>query len=209
MTKDNGVTPDQESPSAVGETRLSKSVTINKYKQLEAQEDKRAIAAFIVERFDERYFNPVMNSCSKHGFTMMAVGCLVIETLESFYQGWHSSKGKEPFMKFFERQKNQGGPLGVFANHEIKFHDNIRNGILHQAETKGGWKIRRSGVLLDLNDTTINAECFIRELKKSVAQYANRLQTDPDPVLWRNFKKKMERVCKNCGRDNAVAHNKS
>ena len=199
---------EDKASSSVHDTRLSKSVTVDKYKKLETQEDKRAIAAFIVERFDERYFDPVISSSSKHGFTMMAVGCLVIEALESFYQGWHSSKDKKPFKKFFERQKNQGRPLGVFANHEIKFHDNIRNGILHQAETKGGWKIRRSGVLLDLNDTTINAECFIRELRKAVAEYANRLQTDPDPVLWHNFKKKMKQVCDNCERDSAAVPNK-
>lgn len=54
---------------SVGDTELSTSVTVDKYKQLEAQGDKPAIAAFIVERFDERYFNPVMNSCSKHGIT--------------------------------------------------------------------------------------------------------------------------------------------
>lgn len=161
--------PRHNSSRSIGETKLSTSVTVDKYKQFEEQENKQAIAAFIVERFDERYFNPVMNSPSKHGFTMMAVGCLVIEALESFYQGWHFSNDKKPFKKFFERQNSQGRPLGVFANHEIKFHDNIRNGILHQAETKGGWKVRRAGLLLDLNARSINADCFIRELRKTVA----------------------------------------
>jgi len=191
---------------SVGETRLSKSVTVDKYKQLEEQEDKQAIAAFIVERFDERYFNPVMNSSSKHGFTMMAVGCLVIETLESFYHGWHDSSKKYPFDKFFERQHAEGKSLGVFAGDAIKFHQNIRNGILHQAETKGGWKIRRSGDLLDLDGKTINADRFIRELRKMVAEYADQLHADP--ILWANFKKKMKRVCANCERGDVPVSNK-
>lgn len=207
MTKDDGLTPNHKSFKSVGETKLSKSVTVDKYRQLEELEDKRSLAAFIVERFDERYFNPVMNSSSKHGFTMMAVGCLVIEALESFYQGWHLSNDKKPFKKFFERQKAQDRPLGAFANHEIKFHDNIRNGILHQAETKGGWKIRRAGVLLDLSGRSINADCFIRELRKAVAEYASQLQVDPDPTLWKNFKKKMKRVCENCEPDAAAVGN--
>ena len=190
---------------SVGETKLSASVTVGKYKQLEQQENKPAIAAFIVERFDERYFNPVMNSSSKHGFTMMAVGCLVIETLESFYHGWHDSSGKNPFDKFFERQHAEGKSLGVFAGDAIKFHQNIRNGILHQAETKDGWKIRRSGDLLDLNGKTINAARFIRELRKMVAEYAGQLHTDP--ILWKNFKKKMKRVCANCERGDAAVSN--
>jgi hypothetical protein len=190
---------------SVGDTKLSKSVTVDKYKQLEEQEDKQAIAAFIVERFDERYFNPVMNSSSKHGFTMMAVGCLVIEALESFHHGWRDSSGKNPFDKFFKRQHAEGKSLGVFAGDAIKFHQNIRNGILHQAETKGGWKIMRSGDLLDLNGKTINADRFIRELRKIVVEYADQLHTDP--ILWANFKKKMKRVCANCERGSAPVPN--
>lgn len=207
MTRTIIVIPRHNSSRSVGETKLSTSVTVDKYKQFEEQENKQAIAAFIVERFDERCFNPVMNSPSKHGFTMMAVGCLAIEALESLYQGWHFSNDKKPFKKFLERQKAQGRPLGVFANHEIKFHDNIRNGILHQAETKGGWKVRRAGLLLDLNARSINADCFIRELRKTVAEYASQLQVDPDPALWKNFKKKMKRVCENCEPDVAAVVN--
>ncbi len=197
---------EDEASRSDGNTQLSKSVTVIRYKQLEQQENKHAIAAFIVERFDERYFNPVMNSSSKHGFTMMAVGCLVIEALESFYRGWLDSSKKYPFDNFFNRQHAEGKSLGVFAGDAIKFHQNIRNGILHQAETKGGWKIRQSGDLLDLNGKTINADRFIRELQKMVAEYAHQLHTDP--VLWANFKKKMKQVCDNCERDSAAVPNK-
>lgn len=152
---------------SVGETRLSTSVTVNKYKQLEQQEDKQAIAAFIVERFDERYFNPVMNSSSKHGFTMMAVGCLVIETLESFYQGLLDTKGhsRRMFTDFFARET----PLKPFGNVGDFFTD-IRCGILHQAEIRGGWRITRKidAPLLDSVDKIINTELFIRELRVAV-----------------------------------------
>lgn len=205
MTKDNGVTPDQESPRSVGETRLSKSITIDKYKQLEAQEDKQAIAAFIVERFDERYFNPVMNSCSKHGFTMMAVGCVVIETLESFYQGLEDTKHKsgEMFAAFFERETS----LKQFRN-VATFYQDVRCGILHQAEVRGGWRItRKNGApLLDEDEKTINAELFISGLRAAVLEYVLQLQADPK--LWGNLKNKMKQVCANCERDNVVAQNK-
>lgn len=191
---------------SIEETQLSKRVTVDDYKQFEKHADKQAIAAFIVERFDERYFNPVMNSSSKHGFTMMAVGCLVIEALESFRQGWldtdNSGKKQEekvyPFNKFFQ----QPSELSAFNAISVEFYKNIRCGILHQSEARGGWRIRRSGVLLDLENKTINAELFIQALRNAVVEYACQLQTDPD--LWENLKKKMKQVCENCERDSAA-----
>jgi hypothetical protein len=199
-----------ESSCSSSDTKLSASVTVGKYKQLEAQEDKQAIAAFIVERFDERYFNPVMNSCSKHGFTMMAVGCLVIEAFESFRQGWldtdNSGKKPEdkvyPFSRFFERSSE----FSAFNDGKVEFYKYIRCGILHQAEVRGGWRIRRVGALLDLENKTINAERFIQALRNEVVEYACQLQTNPD--LWENLKKKMKQVCDNCERDSAAVPNK-
>ena len=197
--------PKHKSPRPVGETKLSKLVTLDKYKQLEAQENKVAIAAFIVERFDERYFNPVMNSCSKHGFTMMAVGCLVIETLESFYQGLEDTrhKSREMFSAFFERETS----LKQFRN-VATFYQDVRCGILHQAEVLGGWRItRRNGApLLDEDEKTINTELFIRGLRAAVLEYVLQLQADPE--LWENLKNKMKQVCANCGWVNAAVQNK-
>lgn len=203
------VIQEDKASTSAGDTRLSKSVTVDEYKQLEAQEDKRAIAAFIVARFDERYFNPVMNSCSKHGFTMMAVGCLVIEALESFRQGWldtDNSRKKQdekvyPFSKFFQ----QPSELSDFNAISKEFYEDIRCGILHQAEARGGWRIRRVGVLLDRKNKAINAELFILALKNAVAEYALQLQTDPG--LWENLKKKMKQICANCDADAAAAAN--
>lgn len=68
-------------------TRLSSSVTVAKYRALEAAADRRELAHFVRDRFDERYFIPIESSRNKHGFAALAIACLVIETLESFYQG--------------------------------------------------------------------------------------------------------------------------
>jgi hypothetical protein len=183
---------------SVGDTKLSNSVTVDRYKQLEKAEDKAAIAAFIVERFDERYFAPVMNPDSKHGFTMLAVGCLVIEALESFYQGLEDTKGSSSkmFCDFFARDT----PLKPFGR-VTTFYSDIRCGILHQAEVRGGWRITRkqSAPLLDEIGMVINAELFIQGLKNAVSAYARLLLTDPQ--LWANFKNKMRKVCENCERN--------
>ena len=42
-------------------TKLSSSTNVAEYRTLEAADDKAALGRFIVERFDERYFQPIMN----------------------------------------------------------------------------------------------------------------------------------------------------
>ena len=51
--------------------------------------DRAKIADGIHRRFLERYLDPVSEPSKKrHGFTIMAVACLMIEALESFRRGW-------------------------------------------------------------------------------------------------------------------------
>jgi hypothetical protein len=175
-------------------TLLSASTTVDRYKELAKADDRAALGRFIVERFDERYFLPVCNSNSKHGFTLMAIACLVIETLESFYQGRADTKrmGKKMFREFF----NRNNAFCAFAQNGDWFYTDIRCGILHQAETCRGWKIRRNGALLNSQSKTINATEFLSQLKKAVKQYATEIQSDD--ALWENFLKKMDAICTNC-----------
>lgn len=181
-------------------TKLTKTITVARYRELEKAGDRAALGEFIIERFHERYFEPIVDAPTRHGFTLMAIGCLVIEALQCFYEGRKDSKGKggkgesgAMFDAFFKRQTD----LKIFAEGKKGwFYKDIRCGILHQAETVGGWRVRRSGKLLDTAEHTINAKRFIGLLQASVADYANQFQTDDE--LWKKFCKKMDAVCKNC-----------
>jgi hypothetical protein len=180
-------------------TKLTKTVTVAEYGELEAAGDRAACGRFIVERFHERYFEPTVDAPTRHGFTLMAIGCLVIEALECFYEGEADSDGKSKAMfgRFFERPTG----LEVFGGGKNWFYKQIRCGILHQAETTGGWRILRSGPLLDEAQRVINARRFIDLLRAAVADHARQLEkTNDDDVLWKNFRKKMDAVCKNCER---------
>lgn len=176
------------------DVRLSTSMTVARYRALEQAGDRHALARFILERFDERYFRPVEDSSSKHGFALMAIGCLVIEALESFYQGLPDTTGKSAEM--FRRFLNRDTPLNVFGSGNDWFYRNVRYGILHQAETREGWRILRVGALLDAPARTINAARFLRRLRKQVNEYSNQLVKDDD--CWERFKIKMQAVCSNC-----------
>lgn len=175
-------------------TKLSSSTTVSRYRELVKNGDKATLSKFIIERFDERYFRPVETSDNKHGFALMTIACLVIETLESFYQGRSDTKGKarQMFEEFFKRDKR----FEIFQSEDNWFFRDIRCGILHQAETRGGWKISRCGSMLDKRNKIINATAFLRQLRKSVESYASELQKNE--VLWESFCKKMDAICVNC-----------
>lgn len=175
-------------------TKLSSSTTVAYYKKLEAANDRKAVGQFFVERFDERYFRPIEDSSSKHGFAVLAVACLAIETLESFYQGRPNTKNAstQMFRDFLVRDT----ALKILAGGNDWFYKDIRCGILHQSESLGGWRVLRSGPLLDAQAKTLNATAILRALRREVRQYAQKIQTDEQ--LWKNFCKKMGAVCANC-----------
>lgn len=175
-------------------TKLSSSVTVARYRALEAADDRATLAHFVCERFDERYFNPIENSTSTHGFASLAVACLVIETLESFYEGREDTRSvsSQMFSDFFRRDT----PLKALGAGGGWFYTDIRCGILHQAEARGGWRVIRTGPLLDTATRAINATKVLRQLQIAVRAYAEAIRTDD--ALWVLFKKKMKAVCANC-----------
>lgn len=177
-----------------GKTKLSSSMTVAQYLILEAENDRQALSDFIVERFDERFFLPIDDSDKKHGFAVLAIACLVIETIESFYQGLPDTKtiGTKIFRDFFARDTC----LRVFASENDWFYKDIRCGILHQSETRGGWRVLRKGPLLDAKNKAINATLVLRALRRVVQEYSIQIQTEE--ILWENFRKKMDAVCANC-----------
>ena len=181
-------------------TKLSSSIAVGDYKRLEAASDRKALSAFVMERFDERYFKPVDDSPSKHGFASLAIACLVIETLESFYQGIGDTKGKstQMFIDFLGRDTPLKVLGGSYPARGTKnwFYSDIRCGILHQAEARGGWLVMRKGPLLDPHRRVINATAVLRALREEVKIYAKAIETDQ--ALWEKFKDKMKAVISNC-----------
>ena len=189
-------------------TKLSSSVTIAIYEILKREKDAYGIANLIYERFYERYLKPFECNKNRHGFSMMAVSFLMIETLHSFQTGLDDTtgNGKNSFNCFF----SQSIYLSEFADCSAEFYNNIRCGILHQAETKNGWRIWRRGPLLDSENKTINADKFLKALHNELNRYVNLLKhgsveyesskKEPtESILYKNAIKKLNYICKNCG----------
>jgi len=177
---------------------LSTHVTIGYYRHLEKTRNRRAIAAFIRSRFEERYLTPadVRNKTRRNGFAMMALCCLTIEALESFKRGWPNTRqrSEQAFCSFFDTSRR----FADLRGHAPDFYKHVRCGILHQAETTGGWRILRSGPLFDRDRKTVNAARFLRRLRLDLQDYCRDLSAAHwDSEGWRAFRKKMASVAAN------------
>lgn len=185
------------------------AVTVKNYVDWEKENDRgwSKKPQFIRQRLCDRYVNPVRaldlhpdTKDKKNGFYIMAVSCLLIETLVSFWRGWpttaatkkHKGKSERAFKMFFRLQPG----FSVFRG--TKFYKNVRCGILHQGETTGGWLVERSGRLFD-GQKRINAKIFHDQLALAIDDYVAALERPKaGSKLRQNFDKKMKAVIKNC-----------
>ncbi len=188
-------------PSTLAEVLLSSSMTIGSYRDLEGggEGNRSMIAAFIVERFQERFLDPARTAKTKSGFALMAINCLMIESLVSFRRGWRNTRNSSEaaFCFFFDREDT----FAEFRGHAHEFYVNIRCGILHQAETTGGWLIHldQESFLFNTEHKIINAREFTDRLSNCLVAYRSELEhTDWSDELWNNFRKKMNAIIQNC-----------
>lgn len=181
--------------------RLSSDVTIKKYRDMEKAKDRNGLSEFLYQRLSERYILPVKTG-AKNGFAIMACACLLIETLESFWNGWKTSNGAGPgelvFKNFFGRNRL----FSEFEKHANSFYSDVRSGILHQGETKGGWRVTRDQAMpvLTVNTTrTVQAVKFLNRLDASLRDYCRGLRSgDWKSERWTKFRRKMNHIISNC-----------
>lgn len=180
------------------DVKLARGFTVANYRSLESAQNKKEIATLISRRFTDRYLAPTLSKQNiKHGFSSMAIGCLMLEAIESFRQGWPDTKDKSKaaFCSFFDGHNE----FAEFRGHSERFWKDVRCGILHQAETRGGWLIGRSGVLFDATKRSVNATEFLRRLGKVLKAYCLELErADWESDVWKACRKKMKAICDAC-----------
>jgi hypothetical protein len=179
--------------------------TANQLREWLSSHETAQIAQFLKARFEERYFNPIesMEANKKNGFLTIAICCMTVEALESFRRGWPSSENhsKEAFRGFLTQQLR----FAAFNAYAEGFYYKVRCGILHHGETKGGWRIRRSGPLFDPASLTINATRFHRQLHGVLLDYVAELNQSPyKSPIWKNARKKLSNVVANCERERSA-----
>ena len=173
---------------------------------------KKNLSSFVYDRLYGRYIKPfdfdnkIYPDRYKSGFTIMANCCLLIETYVSFREklfndtnhksercfGWFFlterrfvdfSKNGLPITDYLDMHKRLNN-IGVPKD----FYKNVRCGILHNAETRNGWKILRKGSFYDEHSKTINAVKFMNRLKGTLKDYKNSLDdADVNTEIWESF----------------------
>ena len=181
------------------------------------------LANFLRKRHEARFFDPIeclrkaADTYTGYGFSMMSLCCLLTETIQCFREGMPTTSRKE-WSELVDIQSNESVPVdyqlppaipkngrevfsqffsdfrSLFPNVDgSDFYDNIRNGLLHQAQTKNGWTIDATGTLLcDPPNKHINRNLFAQALRNSFGGYIQNLKgkgwTEPE---WKNARKKI------------------
>ncbi len=197
-------------------------------KCLEDQDAKNDLVDFVRARYTERFFSPIRELKSatgdehRYGFAIMALCCLLIETLQCYrdglpstyrkdledlkeqidndtlvvdpkykinYKKWSSlAGGPDTFKRFFD---NDQAFFGTRLNAR-EFYQNVRCGLLHQAQTKAGWLLKRSGPLWQEAPPCINRDIFSQKLQESFDEYLAGLAEQPwDDDLWKMARQKI------------------
>jgi hypothetical protein len=181
------------------DTELASKFTVRDYEKARDTNppNRAAIADAIHRRFTERYITPA-RAKERHGFTMMAISCLMIEALESFRQGWDTSDGrsKAAFCFFIDASD----PFKELRGHALAFYIHVRCGILHQAETTGGWRIRRdSSALFDASGPTVNAKRFLQGLEDALKAFCDDLKSAAwNSPEWKKARHKLNAIVRHC-----------
>jgi hypothetical protein len=161
--------------------------------------------------FSERFLKPIQaildhddgETAEGRGFAVLALDCLLLESLYGYQRGRHTNVGatgaafekillREPFRADFE----PGGRAASFGRA-------VRNGILHDGETRDGWIVwkayGRGAPMVEERDgiTRIYREIFHEGVKTYVTRYFESLREDsPDATTLReNFKCRVNELC--------------
>lgn len=184
--------------------KISPNFSDDNYVQLtfEKEEDWQKAIDIMEDRIDGRFLKLIdrIKEEEYSGFAVLALDCLLIETLQQFKEGVTETpygQNKEYFINFLTKTSFNQYFDEYLAR---KFYQHVRNGILHQAETKEGTTIRITSSLplvsKDGRSLIINRAKFHEELCNVFYQYLADLREGKDTDLRINFKNKMDHICR-------------
>lgn len=187
--------------------RIAGKLTIKDWQELESilkpKENKNWGNAFhfFEERIRTRYLEPIqaildIKKSEGEGFAIVNLQCSLIETIESFINGWvHNSANNKWYDKKIENGYAQMDGKRLKKNHDIfisffskrspfkelqicgeDFFRNVRCALLHETQTKNNWFIRKDSSKISSyeyanGEKTIYRDQFQKDLKLVVEDY--------------------------------------
>ena len=140
--------------------------------------------------------NPKPATQRRYGFIVLAIDCLLIETLQAFKEGLTDTKNKSE--KIFKNFLTTSPFFKKYFSQSLaqKFYTDYRCGILHQSEVKEKHRVWSIGPLIRQNNTEIiiNRTKIHDALKNDFYYYLNELKDRKNITLRCNFRKKMDYI---------------
>jgi hypothetical protein len=205
----------------IGEPELATGWSLSKVEACLNSGQKDEIVPMIQQRYQERFLEPVrtLRSAPGHsrgyGFAIMALCSLLIESLQSYRYGLPTTNKGEfgrlasfsppPEYTIPDAERKSGGQ--VFADfftldsHRALFpgvdgtvfYEAIRNGLLHQAQTKSGWRVKiGQPQLWNVADRVLDRNKFADALACAFNQYIEELNRAAwDDEIWLKTRRKV------------------
>lgn len=189
---------------------IAKGIKNTDYKKLDLSDynsaDWDTAFEYLNRRLEDRYIEPtevlrkaeqdLPASGKKYGFTILAIDCLLCETLQCFYEGRVVSDTSSGVFSRFLMQRDAFKSYFTNLSEAKDFYTNFRCGILHQAQTQGKTKIHAVGSLISKRDgyTIVNRERFHECVKKEKQAYIDLLKSRTNTILLKNFRTKMNAI---------------
>jgi hypothetical protein len=131
----------------------------------------------------------------QRGFAVLALDCLLVETLQAFRQGLTDTRGKSKELCVqFLTERTAFKPFFTSAAIAIRFYYEFRCGLAHNAQVFGDGKVWSVGPLLALSGTqiTVNRTAFHEAFVQELEAYLAALGSGTDQPLRSNFRTKMD-----------------
>ena len=171
---------------------------------------------FFEDRLDSRYFEPIrlLGNSGKdegEGFAIVTLYCSIIEFLASIRAGknyrfvphkqrnklgqYEYCESKQMFVTFISTQE----PFKKVIRTQpaaADFYLNVRCALVHEARTKGHWRVKR-GAANDVPIDTTNKVIYRSQLPPLFREYISTYKEQflSDKTLQANFKRKFDHLC--------------
>ena len=190
---------------AKGEFYISRRYTREDYydchmDSLNDQNWEKAMEIFD-DRIRGRYLKPIhtlMHDPNCNGFTIMAIACLLVETLYQFREGIDVTRHVgDSYVRFLTEEFDYFYNNEELAHH---FYTDIRCGILHSGQTKNDayLTVDHNQCFMENGHIVVSVRGFIRCLEDYYHKYRYRIlrgNTCRADRLRQNFIRKMDYIC--------------
>ena len=183
--------------------RISPKYTSDDWRGLNrnSSDDWSKAARIVWDRLDGRFLSFASNCLKQEfsGFVVLAIDCLLVETIQQFKEG--ITNGRDQSGKMVKRFLC-GKQFQPYFNEKARksFYEDIRCGLLHQAEAKKKWLVRRNQRCLlqpiaGGEGYIIDVQRFHDGVRSSLKEYLDSITDPASSDLREKLWVKMNDIC--------------